>query len=159
MNKVKPISLRLTPENKERMRLISEYFNSDRYPVEGSISANFAINFCIETFYNLFVETDPNITPKRYHEAINDYIRVRDNEDNDVMRKLNRIDQMISQDKYINMGIFKSLVIDPESKMQDIKSIYLSDSFESKFEQFLSNQVKSDRNYNYNMKHRLRRRE
>lgn len=151
-----PLSVRLTPENKERMKLINNYFNSDRYPND-AISINKAINICIEVFYNLFVENGPNVTPKMFYESLHQYQNIRDNRESMLMTKLNRLDQQLSENKYIEMQLFKRLVINAEERKNDITSIYSKGSFENEFEKILRSLVQQDRNYSYNMKHKMRK--
>lgn len=146
--------IRFTPENRDRFELILNYLNSDRYPINGSISNNKALNLCVETFYNLFVETDPNVASKTFNSLINDYQRVRDNSESLVLQKLNRLDRLVSSDKYIAMQIFKNMVLSPDDKILKINSIYARDTFENKFEHVLMNQIQQDRNLNFNLKNK-----
>lgn len=150
-------NVRLTLENKERLELVISYLNSDRYPYHETISINKAINFTIEIFYNLFVETDPNVTPKNFIYLMGNYQNIRDNQEGKLIRKLNKIDQLISEVKYIDMEFFKQIILSPEEKITAIESIYTPNTFENSFEKILLGIVSRDRNINFNLKNKTKR--
>ncbi|KAF0370747.1 hypothetical protein GBO60_06015 [Pediococcus acidilactici] len=152
MNKKQNISL--TPENVDRLTLILDYLKSDRYPINvGYISTNKAINLAIQTFYNLFVETEEGL-PKTFNQSMSLYQRVRDQKEDSAISKLNRIDDLIVQNKYLLMQIFKNVTFDSAEKIESMESVIIPDTFENKVQRFVKNQVKQDKNRLYNLKHK-----
>lgn len=131
--------------------------NSDRYPYHETISINKAINFTIEIFLQFIRGNRSDVTPKNFIYLMGNYQNIRDNQEGKLIRKLNKIDQLISEVKYTDMEFFKQIILSPEEKITVIESIYTPNTFENTFEKILLGIVTRDRNINFNLKNKTKR--